>query len=390
MVEVLLASPGLRHLGLSFVPEAGLDNDFLCEVISDFRSRQQQVEQPTLQLESLHLGIGTMPWTNPHFDIPGYIDDLTDLSHLTSLRLDNMHYLPFYGPVVPYKPIDPALFQHAINLRRISVERFGPDILCLVQLLQEVQSPLRLDALDVLEYGNTLQPDSPEFANEPLHEFHTPEFVGEPIYSVPLDKTGNAWRRLCYSGPVAWDNSKEMLKKSRELLTHFVARCKALEELIIPIHNRDEFDILKTDVLPCLPKIHTLHLPWPDLATFLSDLGTPWHEPYHLHHMSEEEKERLFQKDRELDREQEKSRISLVHELFSYHLHLREDRAGMSPLRYVAIDRDVYARHWTNPSAEGLYRLNDGSSIIRLSRDQAKTAGIVENLRSERVLRLPV
>ncbi|KAF7180794.1 hypothetical protein CNMCM7691_010085 [Aspergillus felis] len=390
VVEVLLASPGLRDLGLSFVPEAGLDNDFLCKVISDFRSRRQQLEQSALQLKSLHLGIGTMPWSNPRFDMPGYLDDLTDLSHLTSLRLDNMHYLPFEGPVVPYEPIDPTLFQHATNLRKISVERFGPDILRLVQLLQEVQSPLRLDALDVLDYGNTLQPDSPEFANEPLHEFHTPEFVGEPIYSVPLDKTGVAWRRLCYSGPVAWDNSEEMLKKSRELLTHFVARCTALEELIIPIHNRDEFDVLKTDVLPRLPNLHTLHLPWPDLAAFLSDLEKPWHEPYHLHNMSEEEKERLFQKDRELDREQEKSRISLVHELFSYHLQLREDREEMSPLRYIAIERDVYARHWTNPSAEGLYRLNDGSSIIRLSRDEARTVGIVENLCRKCDLRLPV
>lgn len=213
--------------------------------------------------------------------------------------------------------------------------------------------------------------------------------MGEPIYSVPLHETGHAWRRLCYSGPVAWDDSEERLKKSRQLLTHLVARRTALEELIIPIHNRDELDILKTDVLPCLPNLHTLHLPWPDLAPFLSDLETPWHEPYHLHHMVEEEKERLFQEDRELDGEQEKSRISLVHELFSYHLQLREDRAEMSPLRYIAINRDVYARHWTDASDEALYRLNDGSSIIRLSRDEARTVGIVENLCSSWVLELP-
>ncbi|GAQ03713.1 hypothetical protein ALT_1034 [Aspergillus lentulus] len=207
-----------------------------------------------------------------------YLDDLTDVSHLTSLQLGNMHYLPFEGPVVPYEPIDPTLFQHATNLRRISVERFGPDILRLVQLLQKVQSPPRLDALDVLDYLNTLQPDSPDFANEPLHEFHTPEFVGEPIYSVPWDKTGYTWRRLCYSGRVAWNNGNEMLKKSRELLTHFVAQCAALEELITPIHNRDGFDVLKTDVLPRLPSLHTLHLPWPDLAAFVADLEKPWRE----------------------------------------------------------------------------------------------------------------
>lgn len=364
---------------------SGLDNDFLCMVISEFRSRRQQLEQPALQLESLHLGIGTMPWTNPRFEpTADYLDGLTDLSYLISLRLDNMHYLWSEGPIVPFESIDPTLFKRAINLKRISVERFGPDILRLVQLLQDVQAPLKLDALDVLEYGNTLQPDSaPEF----LDEFFRPgEYVGEPIYSVPLHETGHAWRRLCYSGPLVWGDSEEELKKSRELLTHFVARCTALEELIIPIHNRDELDILKTDVLPCLPNLHTLHLPWPYLAAFLSDLETPWHHPYHLHQMSEEEKERLFQEDRLLDREQEKSRISLVHELFSYHLQLREHRAEMSPLQYIAINRDVYARHWTDASDEGLYRLNDGSSIIRLSRDEARTVGIVENLCSSWVL----
>ncbi|KAF7122418.1 hypothetical protein CNMCM5793_000443 [Aspergillus hiratsukae] len=377
VVEVQLASPGLRHLGLSlkldWTTASGLTNDFLCMVITEFRSRRQQLEQPALKLESLHLGIGTMPCSNPRFEpTADYLDGLTDLSHLTSLRLDNMHYFSseLEGPVVPYESIDPTLFKRAINLKRISVERFGPDILRLVQLLQDVQAPLKLDALDVLEYGNTLQPDSPP---EPTGEFRTAEYVGEPIYSVPLHETGHAWRRLCYSGPLVWDDSKERLKKSRELLTHFVARCTALEELIVPIHNRDELDILKSDVLPCLPNLHTLHLSWPHLAAFLSDLETPWHEPYHLHHMSEEEKERLFQEDRELDREQEKSRISLVHELFSYHIQLREDRAEMSPLRYIAINRDVYTRYWTDAPDEGLYRLNDGSSIVRLSRDEART-----------------
>ena len=86
-----------------------------------------------------------------------------------------------------------------------------------------------------------------------------------------------------------------MLKKSRELLTSFVARCAALEELTVPIHNRHKFSFLKTEVLPRLHNMRTPHLLWSDLAAFLSYLEKPGHEPYYLHHMREEEKEPLFQ-----------------------------------------------------------------------------------------------
>ena len=384
VAEVLLTSPELKHLGISFVPEAGLDNDFLCMLISDFHRRRQERHQPLLQLESLHLGIGTMPWVDlqsgPTTD---YIKDLTNLTYLTSLRLDNMHYFPFYGPVVPYKKIGPSLFRQAINLRNLSVERFGPDILLLVDLLKEVQCPQKLDTLEVLQYGQTLEiegQDTPAPWNGEYTEHGEYGEYGEPIYSVPLYRTGYTWRRLCYSGPVARHDSEESLAMSRDLLRSFVARCTALEELMVPIHTREEFNILKTEVLPSLHRLHTLHLPWGYLADFLSNLETPWHDPYQLLHLTEEEKERLFQKDRELDREQEKSRISLIHELFQYHLQLELDQGEISLLLHIAINRDVYARMWTGQNRDDLYHLEDGSSIIRLPQEEARGIGIVENL----------
>ncbi|KAL3496442.1 hypothetical protein BJX62DRAFT_232550 [Aspergillus germanicus] len=399
VAEILLASPKLKSLGLSCRYEAGLDNDLLIEIIRYYH--EKSVERgllATLQLRHLHLGIGTMPWEHPLCpDDHDYLSRLTDLDFLETLRLDNMHlHTDGVGVAVPFVPIVPELFSRAMSLKSITVERLGPDILSLVRIVHEAQMPqashTSLSTLQVLEYGESLYFEGDEPGSVEMDEYNA-----DPIFSVPLSEAGYSWRRLCYSG-FPYNKDPQRTAYSLDLL-RFVANCTGLEELMIPIHNRTEMEFLNTQVLPKLPRLRLLHLPWGDLAEgFLSGLECPRPNPYHFRRFNEEEKAETMQKNNEIDRELEKKRLGIVHDLFECHLDLRSELPHIAPLAHVAINTNVYARVFLPPmtgdrgnmapeirSSVGTddtdpYLLSDGSKIVRLPREEARALGIVEIL----------
>ncbi|KAL3457304.1 hypothetical protein BJX64DRAFT_293272 [Aspergillus heterothallicus] len=405
VAEILLASPKLKSLGLSCRYEAGLDNDLLFGIIRYYH--EKSVERGllcTLQLRQLHLGIGTMPWEHPSCpDDHDYLSRLTNLDFLETLRLDNMHlHLDGIDVAVPFVPIVPELFSRAVRLKCIIVERFGPDILSLVRIVHEAQmsqsSHTSLSSLQVLEYGESLHFEGDEPESGGINGYS-----GDPIFSVPLSEAGYSWRRLCYSG-FPYNRDPQRAAYSLDLL-RFVAKCSELEELMIPIHNRAEMEFLKMQVLPKLPHLRLLHLPWGNLGKgFLSELECPRPNPYHFRRFSEEEKAETIQKNKDIDRELEKQRLGIVHDLFECHLGLRSELPHMAPLAHVAINTDVYARVFIPPmtgdrdnreaeisSSVGTrdtdpYLLSDGSKIVRLPREEARTLGIVEILLMKDIL----
>lgn len=404
IAEVLLASPGLKHFGLSFVSETGPYNELLQHMIHDFNQERQKRQQSILRLESLHLGMGAMLWTgdrdlNPYHP-PGlpanYLDLLTDLSYLTSLRLDNMHHFQDYPSPVPYAPIDPNLLSKAVNLRELCVERFGPDILRLVQMVHDLQSPsITLDRLAVTAYGRTLctgniedDPDWMSLSEEARAEWY--ETHGVPIYSVPLTRAGHSWRRLCYSGPIP----AERLTETHDILRDLVAGCTALEELVLPIHSPEELDILKGEVLPCLHRLHTLHIPWGFLEDLHSSLDPQSHRTPRFSRMSNKERTQWIQDDRENEKKHEMTRIEVVRDLFLCHQKLRSITPDMAPLRYVAINQAAYtlAASGTDDHTPQTHSdpacLPGGWSIVRVPRDEAMTVGFVGTLHDDWTFRL--
>lgn len=410
--KALVASPGLRHLGLScgVYNEYISENDLLFHLALYFSRLRRQHRLPPLQLESLHLGSCAMPWMytpNPFYKDRtlrenDYLREITDITSLECLRLDNIqrHY-PCYEQVVPYRHIVPSMFTGACNLRSLTVQRLGPDILSLIQLVLHEQasrqiSPVpKLDTLQVLLYGRTLRWEEEDFEESIMWDYG-PDVVDPsvPIYSVPLQDTGYHWKRLCYSGFSKPYLNPERVTKAAELL-RYVAQCSKLEELAVPIHSRDELEMLKEEVLPKLPHLRVLHLPWGDLADFLEGLDTP--EPlnpsYHIPNFTEQQAEEYEKQNVQIEQDQERRRIAIVRELFLYHHQLRVQHPHMSPLEHVAINEEAYTlepRTQEQDSEEednNPYLLPDGSTIIRLGLEAAREVGIVDILYTRRLCR---
>jgi hypothetical protein len=407
--ELLRALPGLRHLGLSW--RVGLEHDAqdgLYHLASQFRSRRV----PPLKLQSLHLGLAAMPWLRgwkapdqreikslaegDYPAIDNYLQEITDVSYLESLRLDNaqiMHPCPedmFYsGWDGRYNHISLEMFRSAKNLRSLMVERLSPDILQLIRLVKDAQgSAPGLDTLRVLKYCSTLKTAHSEF-NQDHYEWGLGE-PGEPIYSVPLDEAGDDWRRLCYSGFPVSHQTTECLSMAKQLLLQFVSRCSRLEELAIPLHRRDELEILKTEVLPRLPRLQVLHLPWSELADFMGLRHREVPVDYWDRRSGglSEEKHYLMRKDEAYNQKPTKEKILVIRELFEWHQYLRTQQPSMSPLQYIAIDEDAFIR--VSPSEvekirnetkfsddDALYVLSDGSGIVQLEKEEARKIGII-------------
>ncbi|KAJ5832359.1 hypothetical protein N7474_000670 [Penicillium riverlandense] len=329
-----------------------------------------------------------MPWIytpsdgiygHPQIPPNDYLREITDVASLECLRLDNVHReYPGYGPVVPYRHILPSMFTGARSLRSLTVERFGPDIARLIQLVREEQASIptspapKLDTLQVLEYGRTLRFEEEE---DSIMWQEDEEGPVHPIYSVPLHEVGHHWRRLCYSGFSKPRQNPERVVKAAELL-RFASQCSELEELAVPIHGRDELEMLKEEVLPKLPHLRVLHLPWGDLADFLEGLDRP--QPLspsgHINDMTEQQQEEFEQPNEKLDQDRERRRFAIVREIFLCHHQLRVEQPGMSPLKYVAINEEAYTREFLpvvpettrhdTPEVDDSYTLPDRSTVI--------------------------
>ncbi|KAL3455484.1 hypothetical protein BJX64DRAFT_272346 [Aspergillus heterothallicus] len=405
--ECLRMLLGLRHLGLS-AGSAGprahnKAQDRLYQLVSYFRLQNV----PPLFLQSLHLGRGFLPLpgakrkrpTGSFLPPENYLEKMIEPGYLQALRLDNAQILT-PNPEDPTKmvcdvgfnPLPASEFRSATNLKSLTVERLGPDIVDLIRHIKDAQgSSPQLDTLRVLRYSSTVFSRHSEIRPQ---GYSNSRRVGKPIYSVPLHEVGYDWRRLCYSGfPVSFQTF-ECLEMALDIL-RYVSRCTKLEELAIPIHRREELDMFKNVVLPRLPHLQVLHLPWSSLSDFM---GTDKNErnevvveePQSQAPSAQENGDASSSRDAPCAPPPTKETLSVVQELFDWHAHLRERKPHMARLKYIAVDEHAYTRSEIQNQPGSVvdgeqYTLSDGSTIVKVERDRARKVGIIEILGEQRL-----
>ncbi|RJE25389.1 hypothetical protein PHISCL_02280 [Aspergillus sclerotialis] len=134
--EVLLRSPELRELGLSFSERFTLGHHGLPPIIKNYDAQRIARGLPLLRLSCLYLGSGFLPHRGLEVLFDGekdYLSMLTDLSSLETLRLQN-----YLGPDKyeegDFEGIDPEIFKKAHHLRYLSIAFFTDDIVRLFEL----------------------------------------------------------------------------------------------------------------------------------------------------------------------------------------------------------------------------------------------------------------
>jgi hypothetical protein len=369
VAEVLLASPGLKSLSLSLMPETGLVNDQLRKLINYFHEKSGGTP---LKLSKIHFGLGFLPvapgWSFPEDD---YLDQLTDLSSLVEMRLDNRS-TNAAGFEIPNFEIHAKLFSNANHIEKISVERLSPDIVELIQLLKENSvRPKLLGDIEVSKYFETLEPGEAEYWDEVEQ--------GKNLTSVPLEETGFHWRRVAYGTKL----SKDIRNTSTDLLQNFIGKCGELQEISIPM-NREHLDLFKASVMSQLGSLHTLIIPGGHIPDM--ELKKPGMHPHN--ETNKRRKIEHVESERKLDAEHEDQRLELAKELFEHNRRLIRQDPNIFPLRYVGVGTHVYlyllANSFSTPPLSFSIESSSGSTeefqIIKLSAETARDFDAVRRL----------
>ncbi|CZS98115.1 uncharacterized protein RAG0_06959 [Rhynchosporium agropyri] len=130
--NVLIASPHMKHLGLS-------NRDFksteLYQISQGYSSKRDKSNLHLLKLETLDLGAGYQPSAikdNISQRYSDYLATLTDLECLASLQLRNCNL-----DMDERQQVHVPLFYHAVNLRSIEVDTLSQDIDALLKSADE-------------------------------------------------------------------------------------------------------------------------------------------------------------------------------------------------------------------------------------------------------------
>lgn len=137
--EVLLRSPGLRELGLSY--DVGYyrpdDEPCLLQIIQHYHAQRMERKLPLLKLVYLFLGNNFLPSNGLEIYFDGnndYLSLLTDLSSLRSLKLRNFLGMAKFKSGY-YEGFHPEAFQKSHCLRNLSVVFFTKDVARLIVIL---------------------------------------------------------------------------------------------------------------------------------------------------------------------------------------------------------------------------------------------------------------
>jgi hypothetical protein len=383
IAEVLLSSPELTSLGLSLKTEPGLDNDMFQKLINCYQLRRIEWGISLLRLSELRLGLGFLPSARRfHYIEDDYLKDLTDLAALIELHIYNWNLDPDWA--VPYWEIHPSLFAGAICLRKILVERLSPDIVELINLLKSSGSgTVNLDTIEVSRYFETVEP----VQEEEDEEFFDNEFLGKPLYSLPLEQTGLHWRRASYGTKLK--NDKQNM--AEHLLHNFVAQCPDLEELSIPM-SPEHVEFFKSSIMPKARRLHTLMLP----RVHIADLAPLLHHSIYSQKKSKRIKLEYDEELQKTEQEYEERRIDFVTDLFALNRHLVQQDMDIAPLRYIGLGIHVYCCMLPVPgvskpqiSISVEHASSDGTTtvekyqILKLCPDQAREFASVRRLDTE-------
>ncbi|KAH7333104.1 hypothetical protein BKA65DRAFT_553447 [Rhexocercosporidium sp. MPI-PUGE-AT-0058] len=366
--RVLLASPYLRHLGLSNgFRDEGSQMD-LHRVILEYSDRRIERKIPLLEIEELDLGAGFLPtdvqdlFTGKHTD---YLPQLTDLSYLASLRLRNRAYNE-EEHVYVYVPVLHA----AVNLKHIEVQVLSLDIGHLLNYLCSV-APGSLTSLAFVGL------------NYPYDRL----FKEIKSLVSPAPHLGHSWWTLSFTETSTLEGNHYM--------KDFIMHCPDLQYLACPMHHSN-LELFKTH-MPRLMRLHTLIITkgnFPDHVPTTVNVSaqlnardkakeageTNW-QPFSAHpeisRVSEDGREQA--KDRARERG-EKIRKGIAEDLFKLSREIWLSRPGRykgEPLKYVGLGYRVY--RWVLPGPGEATGDNQWERRVeRLSLDEARTFKEVE------------
>ncbi|KAH7382026.1 hypothetical protein BKA64DRAFT_219014 [Cadophora sp. MPI-SDFR-AT-0126] len=233
VVEILLASPHLKHLGLSHSKRNDTWSSELQKLAQLYSQKRLERDLPLLRIQELDLGTGFLPKdvlnlvADPH-----YLSQLTDLEHLSSLQLRN--HVSFDDK---RQQVHVPLLHRAVNLKCIEVEVLSKDI---EQLLQ------------YLCYTNPGGFTSLAFIGLHYHhDSYSGTTVTPNIASIisPAPSVGHSWTSLSFT-----EISTDI--PGSHYMTDFIRHCTDLQYLACPMNNSN-LELFKT-YMPNLMHLDTL------------------------------------------------------------------------------------------------------------------------------------
>jgi len=232
IVEILLASPHLKHLGLSHTNDFDFWSLELHKLTLLYSQRRMDRNIPLLKLEELDLGTGFPPRHVPDLTAePHYLSQMTDLDCLLSLRLRNE-----VSYDKPRQQVHVPLLHGAVNLKSIEVEVLSRDIEELLRYLCHA-NPGGLTSLSFI--GLNYPRDSADTTA-----------VTKDIASIirPAPTSGHSWWYLSFT--------ETSTTPGNHYMQDFIRHCTDLQYLACPMNNTN-LELFKT-YLPNLMHLHTL------------------------------------------------------------------------------------------------------------------------------------
>jgi len=213
IIEILIASPNLNHLGLSNGSFTGDEVGMLRNFCMKFDTRKKQLNSPLLRLTELELGVGYQPEESSQLsDVDAsYLSKLTDLTCLKSLVLyDRYACSPIDTNLVR---IHLPLFYSAMNISHISASPMSADVLPLITYVRTA-NPLAMSSCST--------DDAWEGApGEPYNRDY-----GSNIFP-PIFKINHHWR--------SFSCTRKLLQKNGNYWEYLISCWDQLEELGCPL-----------------------------------------------------------------------------------------------------------------------------------------------------------
>jgi hypothetical protein len=335
IIEILIASPNLQHLGLSNGSFNDDDAPAFQNLCVEFDTRRKQLNCPLLRLTELELGVAYQPeesWS-PSNGNGSYLSKLTDLTYLKSLVLyDRYRSSQIDNGLVK---IHLPLFYPATNISHISA------------------FPMTADALDLITYVCKANPlamsscstyDAWEGAAEDPYNSDYGSFIFPPIF-----QTNYHWR--------SFSCTRKLFQKNGDYWKDLISRWNQLEELGCPL-DLSVVDLFKTSILPNLKCLRTLMI----------DRG-PFPDP-------EPSIENITEEERETEIHGEDERKLFAEELFRISWEaweIRDEQQKGNKLQYLGLGYRVYTYMFPAPG-----ELGDTPRVVRLSLDEARTFEVIE------------
>ncbi|PVH71808.1 hypothetical protein DL98DRAFT_660420 [Cadophora sp. DSE1049] len=361
LVEMLFASPHLKHLGLSHTNRDEFWSSELHKLAQLYRQKRIGRHLPLLRIEELDLGTGYLPKdlqdlvADPH-----YLSHLTDLEYLSSLHLRNHAYFR-----EERQQIHVPLLHGAVNLKRIEVEILSKDIEQLLKYLCHANP----GGLTSLSFIGLHYP----------HDNDSGATVVQDVASIrrPAPYVGHSWWFLSFTETSTTQGSHYM--------KDFIRHCTDLQYLACPMNNSNLE--LFTTYMPNLMHLHTLIITkgnFPDHVPTTANVSAELddrdkareaertqYQPFSAHpEISRVSTDGQRQaKDRARERG-EKIRKGIAEDLFKLSREIywaRKGRYKGEPLKYVGLGYRVYRWVLPGPGEE------DGERRVeQLSLDEAR------------------